>query len=103
MDSNKTQRDSYFIDTIYRPPSSGVEFWELLNRNLVYVIDKSDNVIIVGDINEDQLNVHNRRLKDIMTMNYMKNVITTSTKISDNTSTLLDQILVNKNQNHYEK
>ncbi len=94
----KTQRDSFFIGTIYRTPSSTVEFWDLLNRNLEYVCDQTNNIILVGDVNEDQLNTNNHRLKDIMIMNTMKNVIVSPTRITDTTSTLLDPILVNQNK-----
>lgn len=94
----KTQSEEYFIGTIYRPPASSVEFWELLNRNLEYVIDRSARTIMVGDLNEDQLNINNHKLKDIMIMNSLKNIITSPTRISAHTSTLLDPIVVNQNQ-----
>ncbi len=58
-----TKHDSYYVCTIYRPPSSDIEFWDLLDRNLEFISEISNNIIVVGDINEDQLNVRNHKLK----------------------------------------
>ncbi len=93
-----TKHDSYYVCTIYRPPSSDIEFWDLLDRNLEFISEISNNIIVVGDINEDQLNVRNHKLKDIMLVNTMKNVIVSPTRITDTTSTLIDPIMVNQDQ-----
>ncbi len=93
-----TRQDSYYVCTIYRQPSSGIEFWDLLDRNLEFISEISNNIVVVGDINEDQLNVRNHKLKDIMLVNTMKNVIVSPTRITDTTSTLIDPIMVNQDQ-----
>ncbi len=94
----KTQIDVYFICTIYRPPSSTIDFWEMMDRNLEFASDVSGNLIIVGDINEDQLNVHTHKLRDIMLTNALKNIIESPTRVTETTSTLLDPVIVNIEQ-----
>ncbi len=94
----KTNQEKYFLCTIYRPPSSTGDFWEALNRNLETAIDSTNKIIMVGDVNEDQLNVRNHKLKDILNINSLKNVITAPTRVTDTTSTLLDPIIVDMDQ-----
>ncbi len=92
------KHNTYFICTIYRPPSSPVEFWEMLNRNIETVIETSNNIILLGDINEDQMNEHNHKLKDILVLNSLKNVITSPTRVTETSSTLIDPIIVDLEQ-----
>ena len=56
----------------------------------------SNNLIIVGNINEDQLNINNHHLKDIQLLNNMKNVISEPARVTATTSTLIDPILVSQ-------
>ena len=56
----------------------------------------SNNLIIVGDVDEDQLNVNNHHLKKIKLLNNMKNVISEPTRVTATTSTLIDPILVSQ-------
>ncbi len=62
------------------------------------VSDISNNIIVVGDVNEDQLNDHNHKLKDILLTNAMKNIIVSPTRVTETTSTLLDPIIVDQEQ-----
>ncbi len=59
----KNNCDQFLLCTLYRPPNSANEFWELLNGNLEMALDMLDNIILIGDLNEDQLNANNRKLK----------------------------------------
>ncbi len=94
----KTNCEKYFLCTLYRQPSSSVDFWEALNRNLETAIDSTNKIIIVGDVNEDQLNERNHKLKDILILNSLKNIITSPTRITDTSSTLIDPIIVDQDQ-----
>lgn len=80
------------IATVYRPPNSPPEFWHRCDLFIEQALEVSNNVIFLGDINEDQLNVSNRRLRDILVVNNMTNVITEPTRVTRNTSTLIDII-----------
>ena len=59
-------------------------------------------VIIVEDINEDQLNINSRYLKNIQLMNNLKNVITEPTRVTDTTATLNDPILVSQSSDVFD-
>ena len=54
----------------------------------------SNNSIIVGDLNEDQLDPRNHYLKDVMTLNNLLNVIVVPTRKTAQSETLLDPIVV---------
>lgn len=54
----KDKSQTFFICTVYRSPNSAVEFWDRFNVCLENAIDRNNNIVILGDINEDQLNQH---------------------------------------------
>ena len=65
----KQKGDSILFCNIYRPPGTPVSFWHRLNVAIEKALDASKRIIIVGDLNEDQLNVQNYHVKDILTIN----------------------------------
>ena len=68
--------------------------WQDFNVALENALNVSNNLIIVGDINEDQLNVNNHHLKNIQLLNNMKNIFSEPTRVTATTFTLIDPILV---------
>ena len=56
----------------------------------------NQNVIMLGDINEDQLKNYTR-LKWSFAIFNLRNVITEATRVNANTPTLIDPILVSDN------
>ena len=86
--------ESILLSTIYRPPNTPVSFWNRLNIVTEKSMEISSNLIIVGDLNEDQLNPRNHYLKDVMTLNNLLNVIVFPTRKTAQSETLLDQIVV---------
>ncbi|XP_060571977.1 uncharacterized protein LOC132730138, partial [Ruditapes philippinarum] len=52
---------------------------------------------MVGDINEDQLNCSNHKLRDVLLLNNMTNVIQVPTRVTPTTSTLIDPIATTNN------
>ena len=52
---------------------------------------------MLGDVNENQLNVNNHKFRDILMLNNMKNVISEPTRISPYSRTLLDPIALTNN------
>ena len=56
-------------------------------------------MVLLGDINEDQLSITNNKLKTIMLLNNMTNVITNPTRVTSTTSTLIDRIVISNNIN----
>ena len=82
------------IGTLYRPPSATADIWDIININFEKATSVSDRVVILGDFNEDQLNPAHHNLKDIMSLNSVKNIITESTRVTNSSSTLLDPIII---------
>jgi len=56
----------------------------------------NQNVIMLGDINEDQLKNYTR-LKQSLAIFNLRNVIPEATRVTANTSTLIDPIIVSDN------
>ena len=72
---------------IYRPPHERISY----GRDLDIIIDRNtelfDNIVILGDLNEDLLDPRLHYLRDIIVKN---NVIATPTRESLSSRTLLD-------------
>ena len=71
-----------------------VSFWHRLNVAIGKALDASKRIIIVGDLNEDQLNVQNYHVKDILTINNLVNTIEVPTRVTTTSAILLDLIIV---------
>ena len=82
---------------MYRPPHTPVELWERLNICIDKALELSSHIILIGDINEDQLNLNNHKFRDILMLNDMENVINVPTRVSPHSRTLLDPIALTKN------
>ena len=81
------------ICNVYRPPSSQVSFWHHFNVSIEKAFESVNKIIIVGDINEDQLNAKYNKLKQIITLNNLTNIIIEPTRVTPTSSTLIDPIL----------
>lgn len=90
--------EPYLICNIYRPPNTPVSFWPRLNVVIEKALEFSNRIIIVGDLNEDQLNEQNHYLKDLLSMNNLENVIQEPTRITTSSATLLDVIVVSEDE-----
>ena len=90
----KDHAQTFLICTIYRPPHYTVDFWEKVNICLEKAIDITNNIILVGDINEDQLNPINHKFRDILLINDMINKIDEPTRVTNHSRTLLDPIAI---------
>ncbi len=93
----KDKSYEYLICNVYRPPQLSVEFWDRLNICLENASEIANRIILVGDINEDQLNPANNKFRNILLINNMKNVINEPTRLTDYSRTLLDPIAVTEN------
>ena len=68
----KYKDSSFLLSNFYRSPNTPVSFWQDFNVSIENVSDSVKRVIIVGDINEDQLNINSRYLENIQLMNNLK-------------------------------
>ena len=86
----KQKSESFLLGVLYSPKTSDATFFEQLNRNIESALDISQNVIIVGDFNDDLLNDNKHYLKDVLLINSFRNIIEEPTR----DFALLDPILI---------
>lgn len=106
----KNNCHDFILCVVYRRPNSNVKFWENLSTGIERANEMCKNFLLLGDINEDQLNPSNHKLKDILILNNLSNKINEPTRVTEYSSTLLDPVvklgrkLLNlSNTNHYNR
>lgn len=92
----KLRPKSFILGVCYRPPNSGVIFWE----NFQEVVDRVKlldvkSILIVGDLNADPNAAHGPHLQHFTQVNVMSALIDKPTRVTANTATILDQVLTN--------
>ncbi|KAJ8313900.1 hypothetical protein KUTeg_008461 [Tegillarca granosa] len=98
LDENRDVDDaSCAVMPTLEPQSTPSSFWDLFYNSVSTALDDTPNVIIVGDINIDLLNVTSSKLHDRFAMFDMHNVISKPTRVTKSTSSLLDPVFVTKN------
>ena len=65
-----------------------------MQPSIEQALDYTPNVILLGDINVDFLNLSNYEILDCLTLFNLSNVIKEPTRVTGNSSTLIDPILV---------
>ena len=84
--------------TFYRPPNSSPETWDLLEHSVDLAYNTGiDDIIITGDLNEDQLNPNNIRIKNIIMKYGFEQLIEEPTHYTETNSSLLDIIISSGN------
>ena len=78
---------------------SCISFSLPINISAERALECNLNIVILGDLNEDQLRNNNTKLKQFMTLNTLRNVITDPTRATNNSSTLIDPIIFSDNFN----
>lgn len=87
----------------YRPPNCDNFFWRNLSWSIEKAYDESDKIIVVGDLNVDFLNIpHTHLVKDLLSSYFLENTITEPTRVTQNTSTLIDPILVTRDVSFFD-
>ena len=94
---------SILIVTFYRPPGSSVyipnEFNKTFNDMLLNGTKENKEIIILGDFNVDYLKPNdNKEIKSIFQLFGLKQLIKTATRITNESSTLIDLIATNNPQ-----
>ena len=85
------------VCTCYRPPNSGVVFWNMLSESLELAQGVGINdIIITGDLNSDPLTFNGRKLNDFAESNNLYINVHEPTRITSTTSSILDQILTSR-------
>jgi hypothetical protein len=71
-----------------------IDYWTRLTYAIELALHVNENIIITGDLNSNLLCSNNNKLIDLVNIFNLKNVIDKPTRISGNTSTLLDPIIL---------
>ena len=86
----KVKHEAYLLGLFYSPKTADTTFFNNLNLNIEKAYDFSNNLIIVGDLNEDLFNQNYHNLQNIILTNSMQNTIQSSTRLE----ALLDPIII---------
>jgi hypothetical protein len=65
-----------------------------MNICLEKALEQCSRIILVGDVNEDQLNLNNHKFKDGLILNDINNIIRGPTRVNANSSKLIDPIVL---------
>ena len=91
---SKYRAKAFLLCTVYRSPNAPTAFCDHFNTSIERAYESNESVIIVGDLNQNLLNPNENKLTNIMSLNNLTNVIRKPTRITRNSSTLLDPIIV---------
>ena len=76
----KINNQQYLLGTFYSPKPQDQFFFDALDRNIEKTMDLCQNIVILGDMNEDLLNENYRDLRDIRLTNSLQNIISVPTR-----------------------
>ena len=93
----KINNDILLIGSYYRPPSSAVEYWNLISESLRKVNNSGCKYVVLGDLNTD-FNLPSKHLADIMNMYKLHQLVNSDTRITATSSTRIDLILTQSPQ-----
>lgn len=68
-----------------------------MQASIEQALDLTPYIVLVGDINIDFLNMQNTQLRDCLSLFNLTNVIEEPTRVTENSSTLIDPIIVSDN------
>ena len=93
------------IGSIYRPPNSPVSYHDYIINDLDFISSFNYELIIMGDLNNDCYDKHNQsyvcnaKIKTLEIMyHHLKQIINKPTRVTAESSTLIDLILGYINQ-----
>ena len=86
----KVKQDIYLIGLFYSPTTADNMFFNNFDANIEKASEISRKLILVGDLNEDWLNMYYHNLRDILLINSMQNVISDVTR----QNAILDPIII---------
>jgi hypothetical protein len=85
------------LAVIYRPPSSTNAFWDILHEQIGLSVSYGyKNLMFIGDLNADLNTPAGKKLMNLASLNCLDIIIREPTRITLNTSSILDQCLTNQ-------
>ena len=96
----KCNKTNVLITCVYRPPSSGAEFYETLYSLLESLFMENKELIMLGDFNVDYTTSSSTNITLIESIFSLKQLITKPTRITMSSSTCIDLIFTSMPDNH---
>lgn len=93
----KINNDTLLIGSFYRPPSSTVEYWNLISESLRKVNNTGCKFVALGDFNSD-FNFPSKYLADIISTYQLHQLVHSDTRITETSTTRIDLILTQSPQ-----
>ena len=95
---------NFFIASVYRSPVGSKyqprDFVEQFNKQLSSALERTKECIVLSDLNTDYLKqVDDDSVKRTLTLNGLSQLVSHPTRITENTSTLIDIIATNRSAN----
>ena len=91
----KLKQETLLVGSFYRPPSSRVQYWALVEESIKKAMSTPHKLIILGDFNSDYINKpqENAHLQNILKSNNLLQLIREYTRITDETRSCIDMII----------
>ncbi len=100
IEVKKPKTKAFLVNVWYRPPSSIAEIFDDYEKVLEKMDAEDLEVICIGDFNCDWsrqgTQSHTDKLKDMMELYQFEQLIKEPTRVTENTSTLIDLAFTNK-------
>ena len=90
---NELHSKDTLIGIIYRPPDSPVSWYEPYENMIKCATDYNMNVVVAGDFNINLIN-QNADILGIMESYGLDQIVTSPTRVTSNTATIIDHIYV---------
>ena len=101
--NSEHNNDSLAVGVMYRPPSANVEYFTNMLDLLDQIYSNNNNVILLGDLNHDYDSSGHlvlNPLNQFETLYSMKQLVDVPTRVTLNTSSLLDVIFSTDHESH---
>jgi hypothetical protein len=90
---------SFLVCNTYRAQWTDSDYWNRLMCAIELATQFNENIVLVGDLNSNLFCVSNNNLVDIMNIFVFKNVIDKPIRVTENSNTLLDPIILSDSLN----
>ena len=90
---------SFLLCTIYRPPNVSCDWIDLFEAELSITQATGLEIILIGDFNINFLNCSNKKWLNLVELFDLKQMITTPTRVTQNTSSLIDHLYCSNTEN----
>ena len=82
----------FLLCTIYRPPNAPCDWVDLFEAELSVAQTTGFEIILIGDFNINYLNCSNKKWLHLVELFDLKQMITTPTRVTQNTSSIIDHL-----------